>query len=339
MLDPLPEFQLSCFFFSCLRFGTLHPESGLPLTFVAFLDPYGPICMTETITIPSVLDERSIEWALSQLLGRGRAHAGKLLRQKRVLLGGETAEEGQRVKVGEELVILSLEKKEKEYLPNRRIRFEVLHEDPHLVVLRKPSGLVMHPGPGHGSDSLLNGLLALYEEDLRLLGPTREFGLVHRLDRGTSGIVVVARTESAYTHLVDQFANRKVQKEYVGLVWGRPPEEKGVFTTPVGEKEAVTEYEVEGSREVEHGQISRLKLWPKTGRTHQIRIHLADAGFSILADRRYGHPPDDFCRRYHLTHPVLHAGSLAFSHPETEEALSFSVLEPRNFRRAWDSLA
>jgi len=265
-----------------------------------------------------------------------RDHIAKLLRQERVLVGGQPAQRGHRLSGGERLEVLPPPKGPRTYLANRRIRPTLLHQDAHVLAVAKPPGLAMHPGPGHGSDTLLNGLLATHGEELGHLGEERGYGLVHRLDRDTSGVVLVALTEAAYDSLRDQFARRVVEKVYLALASGQPRESHLILSTRVEGREATTDVTV-----LERfGDCALTELKPLTGRTHQLRIHLAAAGHPVVGDLRYGprRPPEHPLRRLGLGRMFLHAARLTCTHPATGEPLTVEARPPRDLRRALSRL-
>lgn len=281
--------------------------------------------------------DRRVEKFLASCLPRAAAgHVEKLLRQGRVLLerrsgGPLTARRGDRLTGRERVVVLPAEQRtHKPPQPNRKIRFRVLHEDPDLALVVKPGRIAMHPGPGHGTDTFLNALVGRFPEMLEL-GAEREFGLVHRLDRDTSGVVVVARTPAAYTGLVERFAAREVEKEYLALVAGCPPQPEGEVSEPVDGKEAHTRYEVAGRA----GPVTLVRLHPRTGRTHQVRIHLARLGCPVLRDDRYGSGEDETTAQIYLARLALHARRLALVHPVTGEPLAGEREMPRDLQRPW----
>jgi 23S rRNA pseudouridine1911/1915/1917 synthase len=293
----------------------------------------------QSLIVPRELGGQTVERLLKRLLAdRHPDHIGKLLRQRRVLLAGEPIEAGRTLEAGDLLTIESAGSERKRYPANRRIRLEILHEDDDLVVLVKPARMAMHPGPGHGSDTLLNGLLARYREPLEELGPDAGFGLVHRLDLTTSGVVVVALSALAYRELVRQFGERKVRKSYQGLVQGRPRPVRGRLSTPVGGQEAITDYRLVSSRGRGELCASQLELHPHTGRTHQLRIQLAEAGWPLVGDTVYGVGDDLLAKKLYLGRPFLHAQQLAFSHPRSHAPLAFEAPLPRDLRKAWKRL-
>ena len=233
------------------------------------------------------------------------------------------------------------------------IEFDVLYKDSWIVVVNKPAGLVVHPAKGHASGTLVNGLLGLGlfdraqfpgdpDSDAEHVRP----GIVHRLDKGTSGVMVVARTPAAQESLKTQFALHTIAREYEALcvgvlrgrtfdtLHGRDPRDRLKFTSRVREgKRAVTHVEVASSMGIACHVICRLE----TGRTHQIRMHLAEAGHAILGDPVYGKPPKNEALRdlaAGLGHQALHARVLGFSHPDTRERMTFTAPPPTDFEVA-----
>jgi 23S rRNA pseudouridine1911/1915/1917 synthase len=221
--------------------------------------------------------------------------------------------------------------------PDPSVEFRVVHDDPHVVVVDKPAGLVVHPGAGNPDGTLVNGLLARYPEIASVGDPARP-GIVHRLDAGSSGLLVVARTPDAATDLVAQFASHQASRRYVALVWGHPSARHGIIDAPIGRdrrdplkmavvadgKRARTEYEVV-DRYGRPADLALLDCRLETGRTHQIRVHLTSIGHPLVGDPTYGH------RRpvLGIDRPFLHAAELAFDHPATGERVTFrSELAP-----------
>lgn len=234
----------------------------------------------------------------------------------------------------------------------------VLHEDEALIVLDKPPGLTVHPGAGRPTGTLVHRLLARYPEIDGVGGPGRP-GIVHRLDKDTSGVLVVARTAAAYRSLQKAFASREVDKRYLAIVYGAPdpasgeidaaigrhPDERRRMTVlPAGRKgarRALTRYRTLGAA----GGIALLELAIETGRTHQIRVHLKHLRHPIVGDPLYGEarwkglpgparrPLEGFPR------PALHAWRLAFTHPTTGARAAFEAPVPGDLRRLWEEVA
>jgi len=201
------------------------------------------------------------------------------------------------------------------------VPYEVHFADDSLIVVEKPAGVVTQPGKKHERDSLLNGLFAEYGPTLQNLGESRDWGLLHRLDRETSGLIIVALRKSAFDHLLDQFKRRLVQKIYWALVAGRPVPAQGVLQKPIAEvvgarkkavlardgKPAITAYRVLQSA----NDVSLIEARPKTGRLHQIRLHMASIGCPVLGE-------DTYNGKFALPKVprlCLHAASLSFIHP------------------------
>ncbi|HVZ32094.1 MAG TPA: RluA family pseudouridine synthase [Polyangiaceae bacterium] len=225
------------------------------------------------------------------------------------------------------------------------IPLEVLYEDAALIVLHKPAGLVVHPAAGHEHGTLVNALL--HHAQVERGEDPRRPGVVHRLDKDTSGVMVVARTDAAREALTAQFAEHTIEREYqaicVGVpppalrleTWiGRHPTDRKRFSSKVRTgKRAVTH--VTRERELHGAALLRCRL--ETGRTHQIRVHLADYGHPLLGDPLYGKPPKDPSVRTAATElgrQALHARLLGFTHPTSGERLRFEVAPPADFARA-----
>ena len=216
--------------------------------------------------------------------------------------------------------------------PDSSIVFSVVYEDEHVIVVDKPAGLVVHPGAGNPAGTLVNGLLARYPE-LAEIGESHRPGIVHRLDIGTSGLMVVARSVRAYHSLVYALAQRDVTRLYRTLVWGHLANPNGVIDAPIGRdhrdpmrmavvvdgKSARTRYQVL----VEYrdpAEASALECRLESGRTHQIRVHLAAIGHPVVGDGTYGGIRHGIA----TPRPFLHAAELQFDHPSTSEPMSFT---------------
>lgn len=215
--------------------------------------------------------------------------------------------------------------------PDPRVVPKVLHADPDIIIVDKPAGLPMHPGPEHGSNTLLNGLVHAFPELLTLEG----HGLVSRLDRETSGVVVVARSARAYEALVRAFTDRTVDKRYRALVEGTPRTPTGRVELPVEEREAVSEWETIDVAAKGAWVMSMLALHPLTGRKHQLRLHLAAIGCPVMGDKKHGARTIPKAQQIGLKRVALHAERLAFTHPGTGQRVQFEAPWPVELETAW----
>src|SRR4051812_17785498 len=289
--------------------------------------------MSEQLVVPDALAGERLDRAVALLTGWTRREVQDLVQAGSVLVDGERVPKSRKLEAGSVVEVLA--EPEVAGLPQADPNIEVVvrYEDDDLVVVAKPAGLVVHPGAGHPDGTLVNGLLARYPEIASLGDPARP-GIVHRLDRDTSGLLVVARSAAAYDGLVDMLAAHDVERRYEALVWGVPDSPRGVFDAPIGRsvrrptrmsvreggKVARTAYEVVDTFRVP--EVARLECKLETGRTHQIRVHLQAIGHPVVGDAAYG----GHRKTIALDRPFLHAGGLAFVHPVTGEPIS--VEEP-----------
>lgn len=246
-----------------------------------------------------------------------------------------------------DLIEITLPSPEESSLEPEPVRFDVIYEDEHLLVINKPAGLVVHPAAGHWRGTLVHGLL-YYCSELSCINGEERPGIVHRLDRDTSGVMVVAKDDLAHHALVRQFAGRKVGKTYLALVDGVPRNKKGKIDMPIGRhpvhrkkmavtpssgREACTEWQV---LECFGEKYSLLEVTPHTGRTHQIRVHLSHAGLPILGDPLYGKRGK--ASAVEVPRLCLHAKTLSFLHPVTAELVVFTAPLPDDMQMVIDQL-
>lgn len=223
------------------------------------------------------------------------------------------------------------------------IPLAILYEDAELIVLNKPAGLVVHPAPGHAADTLVNALLH-HCADLQGIGGELRPGIVHRLDKDTSGVLVVAKNEQAVANLVAQFSARTVEKEYLALVWGAPKPAAGEIRQPIGRhpvhrkkmavtergRPAVTRYETLAAAPL----AALLRVRIETGRTHQIRVHMAHLGHPVVGDATYGRARHGLPAGLVLPRQMLHARVLKIAHPRDGRPLEFTAPPPPDFLAA-----
>lgn len=297
------------------------------------------------VDVPASLAGMRADRAVALLTGVSRAVAADLVERGRVRVDGRPLRSrATPLEEGEQLEIETPEPRPELPPPDASIPLKVVHADREIIVVDKPPGLVVHPGAGHWDGTMVSALLARFADlaDLAGIGDPGRPGIVHRLDRGTSGLLVVARTATAYHSLVRQFAERTVGRRYVALVAGHVRDDRGVVDAPIGrstrspERMAVaaigrparTGYEVLERLE-EPLAATLLALSLETGRTHQIRVHLAAIGHPVVGDDRYGPGGRVGGRLLAPGRLFLHAAELAVDHPRTGERLNWrSPLPP-----------
>ncbi len=320
--------------------------------------------------VPEADDGRRVDAVLAaHLPDLSRSRLKALILDGRVsAAGGTIGDPGARVKQGSVLVVAVPEPVPAEPQPEA-IALVVVYEDDALLVVDKPAGLVVHPGAGHDTGTLVNALIAHCGDSLSGIGGVRRPGIVHRLDKETSGLLVVAKTDAAHQGLSAQFAahgaDGRLQRTYTAIVWGVPDRPAGRIEAPlarathnrqkmavsgrVGSRHAVTHYTL---REVLPGGrlapvAARLDLDLETGRTHQIRVHMAHIGHPLLGDRTYGAHFAASARKLDaeaqsalatLGRQALHAAALGFEHPVTGRPLRFESALPADLDRLLTAL-
>ena len=263
-------------------------------------------------------EEGRLDAVLARMTGEARADVQRAIAAGKVKVDGEPRSKSFRLRGGERLTI---EIVGEEPLAPEGPSVPIRYEDEHLVVIVKPAGVLTHPTPGRRVGTLVNRLLGMGVPLAPAGGPLRP-GIVHRLDAGTSGLMVVAKTDEAYTALRSMFRAHDVQRAYLTLVRGAVANDAFAVDAPLGRRAAKIVVDATEGRRAETGFEVRerldgatlLEAFPRTGRTHQIRVHLAAIGHPVLGDRAYGGGGDD-ARRIGLDRPFLHAWRLSFTHP------------------------
>ncbi len=278
--------------------------------------------------------------------------------------GRKVAEPKLKLKVGEEVLLTAPEPIEAEPQP-QDIPLDILYEDDDLIVINKPVGMVVHPAPGSLDGTLVNALLYHCGDSLKGIGGVKRPGIVHRLDKDTSGVMVAAKTDRAHQHLAAQFADHgrtgPLHRAYIAYAWGRTQAARGTVDAPLGRdpanrlkqavrkdgREAITHFAVEARFGDEGWDVTRIKCELETGRTHQIRVHMAHIGHPLIADQLYATgyatkvnrlPPELRAAVEALGRQALHAAELGFEHPTSGEEMFFEAELPDDLQRLDEAL-
>ncbi len=277
----------------------------------------------EELGVPAALEGERVDRAVASLTGWSRADVAQLLAAGAITVDGRAAPKSHRLRAGEVIALLAAPATVPRPGPEA-VPVDIRHADPDLIVVAKAAGMVVHPGAGHAHGTLVQGLLAEFPE-LAGVGDPHRPGIVHRLDRDTSGLLAVARTPRAYDALVSALARHEVARGYLALVRGEPSSARGVIDAPIGRsmrrRTRMTVREAGRAARTAYTSIAvarganatLLECRLETGRTHQIRVHLSAIGHPVIGDTVYGqHRAELQCPR-----PFLHAYRLAFVHPVT----------------------
>jgi len=296
---------------------------------------------TETFQLIAPVSGIRLDKYVAEVLPQfSRSYIQKLITQGYISVNEQSAKTSQRLKDNDKITIKI---PPPAYPTAERISLAIIYEDNDILVIDKPAGLVVHPSPGHASHTLVNAILAhcpslATSEDL-----TRP-GIIHRLDKDTSGLMIIAKNDYARQYLVDQFKSHTVTKGYLVLVKGRPSPEQGVIEAPIGRdphnrkrmaitetgKEASTQYKV---KEYLNG-YTLLEVVPRTGRTHQIRVHLSAIGYPVVGDPIYGTKRRLEAKALCLKRQFIHAYRFGFRLPSTNEYREFTCPLPADLKQA-----
>lgn len=264
-----------------------------------------------------------------------RVSIQKLINEGNVLVSGKPVKCHHKLNMGEMVEVTVHEAKKSHMEADKSIKLDIVYEDEHLLVVNKPAGLVVHPAPGNYTGTLVNALLA-HCSNLSGIGGVLKPGIVHRIDKGTSGLLVVAKTDDAHRRLAKQFKNKTTTRSYIALVKGIVQLDNGIIELPIGRsakdrkkmavnfvnsKDALTRYKV--IKRFKDSTLLELNLG--TGRTHQIRVHMAYIGHPLLGDEKYG-------TRGLIDRPALHAKTIGFVHPATGKRAEFTSPVPDDIK-------
>ena len=289
------------------------------------------------------MNQRLDMYIASLDLDLSRSMAQKIIENGQVLVNGKVPKASYKTKLGDKIEIELLEPKETN-LEAQDIPLDIIYEDGDILVVNKPKGMVVHPGNGNPDGTLANAVLNHCKENLSGIGGEIRPGIVHRLDKDTSGLIVIAKNDKAHINLSKQIQDRKVKKIYTALVRGIIPEDAATINMPIGRsntdrkkmavrkdgKEAITHLKV--ITRYEKYTLIRVKI--DTGRTHQIRVHMAEIGYPVVGDEVYSNGKNEF----NVHGQMLHSTSLDFVHPITGKQMHFEAPLPKYFEDVLNKL-
>ena len=300
--------------------------------------------MEETILIVDKESENNrIDKYLAEVFnGKSRSYIQGLIEKENIKVNGKSIKSNYKVKENDEILIAMPEALELE-VEAEDIPLDILYEDNDVIVINKPQGMVVHPAPGNYTKTLVNALL-YHCKDLSTINGVIRPGIVHRIDKDTTGVLVVAKNDESHNFLSKQLQTHSMKREYIALVEGRLKEDKGTINKPIGRnkkdrlkmgivedgKRAVTHYEVLER----YKNTTLIKCVLETGRTHQIRVHMASIGHPLVGDEVYGFKK----QRFKLKGQVLHAKTLGFIHPKTKEYMEFTTNLPEYYNNLIEKL-
>ena len=290
----------------------------------------------------------------SRLPGCSRSYASLLIQNKKILVKGKVKKPGYRVKPGDEISGIIPEPETIKAEPEP-LHLQILYEDKHLIVIDKKAGVVVHPAPGHPSGTIVNGIL-YHCPDIAAIGGKLRPGIVHRLDKDTSGTMVIAKNSESHNNLVEQFKSRNIKKEYLALVYGSMDSDSGFIKLPIGrhpvDRKKMSTFSKRGryaetcwSTKEDFKGASFLKVKIKTGRTHQIRVHLSAINHPLVGDSVYcsgkkfkkaSGPAAEVLKN--VKRQMLHSHRLVFIHPATGNEMAFVSKLPDDMAKTIDQL-
>ena len=290
-------------------------------------------------------EERIDKWISGTLDSLSRSHIQKLIKEELVFVNDRPQKASYRIKAGDE-IRFCIPDAAQPSIPAEDIPLSILYEDDDILIVDKPKGMVVHPAPGHYSGTLVNAVMFHCRDNLSGINGVLRPGIVHRIDKDTTGSLIVCKNDIAHQHIASQLKTHSITRKYRAVVHGRFPEEEGCIDAPVGrdekDRKKMAVNEKNGKPAVTHYKVlktfreySYIECQLETGRTHQIRVHMASIGHPLLGDMVYG------CRKtgFSLEGQTLHAMTIGFIHPSTGEYLEVSAPLPAYFQRLLEILS
>lgn len=290
--------------------------------------------------------QQRIDKYLSEMISDySRAHLQKLIQEDKVMVNQKIVKSNYKIRVGDHIQ-LSMDDPIPLNVPAQDIQLNIVYEDLDFLIINKPQGMVVHPAPGHLDGTLVNAVLHHCKAELSGINGVSRPGIVHRIDKNTSGLLVICKNDQSHVHLAKQLKNHTITRKYEAIVYGAMEHESGSVEAPIGRhetqrkqmainykhgKSAITHYRVLNSL---NNKYTHLELQLETGRTHQIRVHMASIHHPILGDDVYGPKKSQF----KLLGQVLHAKTLGFIHPSTGEYMEFTSEIPEYFQKLINQL-
>ena len=301
----------------------------------------------EKIKVNESGEGKRIDAYLAGVTELSRTNIQRLIDEEKILVNNKKTKGSYKVQNGDEITIEKEDPKEIE-LKAQNIPIDVLYEDDDIIVVNKPKGMVVHPANGNPDGTLVNAIMAICKDSLSGIGGEIRPGIVHRLDKDTSGCLIVAKNDKAHINLSEQLKNHEVEKTYIALVKGFAKENEATINMPIARsnrdrkkmavdregKNAITHFKTLGRYVGKKGNYSLLEVKIETGRTHQIRVHLAEIGYPIVGDIVYSNGKNE----WGVEGQCLHAKSLKFKHPITGKELFIEAPLPKYFENIIDEL-
>ena len=299
--------------------------------------------------------DRIDKFLQSQLSELSRTRLQNLIRNGHVKLNNATINEVSIKIKNEDKIEINFPKPKETFIKPNKIHLDILYDDDDLIIINKPPGLVVHPGAGNYEKTIVNGLLFKYQNNLSCVGGKLRPGIVHRIDKDTSGVIVVAKNDNAHINLSKQFSDHTIKRTYEALVWGSLKPQSGKINERISRsvknrqlmavrkekgKRAITNYKtLEIFQNLDLPKVSLIECRLETGRTHQIRVHMNFKGNPILGDKSYGKSKRKFKKINaniekkinNFNRQALHAKSLGFVHPKTRKEIFFEAERPKDF--------